>query len=160
MVLLVEAVLLQVQLKPPAQSRQRHCLGRNTFIDSLILIPWCFCTIHPRCSDLKVRCPWLTIWPTCWKTFSSRTCWLLKIECDNLVDEFDNTEECVIDFIDGRIIKIIWSVRLIRAHNCCDLNWGIYMICHEIQKIDWVRCVLVCVWLSSKNAEYIGCILY
>lgn len=69
-----------------------------------------------------------------------------KKVCDNLVDKFDNRKKCVIDFINIQMIKIIWLVELIQIHNYCNLNWGIYMIYHEVQKIDSVKCVLVCVY--------------
>lgn len=53
-------------------------------------------------------------------------------ECNNLVDEFNNTEVYMIDFIDKWIIKITWLVGLIWAHNCCDFYSGIPMIYHDV----------------------------
>lgn len=38
-VVLVKEILLQVQLEPPAQQRQRYCLGQNISIDSSVPIP-------------------------------------------------------------------------------------------------------------------------
>ena len=65
------------------------------------------------------------------------------------------------------LINMILKIcRLIRAHNCCNLNWAIHMISGEVQKVDWIRCVLIVIFwlilcvLSSRSAEYIWCILY
>lgn len=46
----------------------------------------------------------------------------MRKKCNSLIDEFNNMEEGIINFVHGQMIKIIWLVRLIKAYNYCDLN--------------------------------------
>lgn len=62
------------------------------------------------------------------------------------------------------ISMILKFYKLIQAYNCYNINWKIYIICYERQKIDWVRYIFIIIdfiyIILSKNIEYKEFICY
>lgn len=78
-----------------------------------------------------------------------------KKEYNNSINDFDNTKECIINFVDIQIIKIIRLVRLNWGYNYYNLKWRIYMICYKVQKIDWVKYVLIYIYDYQAKVQNI-----